>query len=67
MATESLKEYRKMAPDQLVEKEKELREELFKLRTQAATEKVKDISQFKKLKRDIARVLTLRGEAQKKK
>jgi large subunit ribosomal protein L29 len=62
MATESLKEYRKMAPDQLKEKEQELRTELFKLRTTGATEKVKDSSQFKKVKKDIARVLTIQRQ-----
>lgn len=67
MASESLKEFRKMAPDQLVEREKELRTELFKLRTQTATEKVKDVSQFRKIKRDIARVLTLRRQSVKTK
>ncbi len=42
MATETLKEFRKMAKDQLAEREQELRTELFKLRTTNATEKVKD-------------------------
>jgi len=62
MATETLKEYRKMAKDQLQEREQELRTELFKLRTSSATEKVKDVSQFKKVKKDIARVLTVLRE-----
>jgi large subunit ribosomal protein L29 len=64
MATETLKEVRKMAPDQLAKHEQELRDELFKLKTRSATEKVKDLSQFKKLKKDIARVLTIRREAE---
>jgi len=62
MATEALKEYRKMAADQLKEREQELRMELFKLRTTSATEKVKDVSQFKKVKKEIARVLTVLRE-----
>jgi len=66
MATEVLKEYRKMAPDQLKEKEQELRTELFKLRNSGATEKVKDSSQFRKVKKDIARILTILGEKQSK-
>jgi large subunit ribosomal protein L29 len=37
---------------------KSLREKHFQLRTQSVTEKVQDTSQFKKIKRDIARVLT---------
>ena len=67
MATETLKEFRKMAADQLAERERELREELFKLRTGSATEKVKDSSKFGKIKKDIARILTIRREADLKK
>lgn len=59
MATATLKEYRKMAPDELAHKEAELRTELFKLRTGGATEKVKDTSKGGKLKRDIARIKTI--------
>ena len=64
MASETLKEFRKMAPDQLTEREGELRTELYKLKTQSATEKVKDVTQFKKIKKDIARILTLKRQAQ---
>ncbi len=60
MPTESLKEFRSMAPDQLQAREEELRQELFKLRTGASTEKVKDISKFLKIKKDIARIKTIR-------
>ena len=62
MAAEELKEYRKMAADQLKEREESLRTQLFKLRTSGATEKVKDVSQFKKVKKDIARILTVLRE-----
>ena len=51
-----------MATDQLQEREQELRTQLFKLRTNSATEKVKDVSQFKKVKKDIARILTVMRE-----
>jgi len=67
MASESLKEYRKMAADQLKEKEQELREESFKLRTSGATEKVKDTSKFRKVKKEIARILTVQRETELKK
>ena len=67
MATETLKEFRKMAKDQLQERAEELRTELFKLKTQSATEKVKDVSQFKKIKKDIARILTILHEQNSKK
>jgi large subunit ribosomal protein L29 len=62
MATETLKEYRKMAVDELGQKEAELRGELFKLRTGGATEKVKDTSRTSKLKKDIARIKTILRE-----
>jgi large subunit ribosomal protein L29 len=62
MATEALKEFRKMAKDQLAEREQELRTELFKLRTTNATEKVKDTSQFRKIKKDIARIKTIQRQ-----
>ncbi len=66
MATETLKEFRKMAKDQLAEREQELRTELFKLRTTNATEKVKDNSQFQKIKKDIARIKTILREQETK-
>jgi large subunit ribosomal protein L29 len=63
MATsETLKEFRKMAKDQLAEREQELRTELFKLKTTNATEKVKDVSQFRKIKKDIARIKTIQRQ-----
>jgi len=43
---------------QLQEKVEHLRRELFGLRLNATTSHVKDYSQFEKLKRSIARVLT---------
>ena len=62
MASDTLKEFRKMAADQLHEREKELRLELYKLRTGATVEKVKDTSQYRKIRKDIARILTIRQE-----
>ena len=67
MAIETLKEFRKMPADQLKERAEELRIELFKLKTQSATEKVKDVSQFRKIKKDIARILTILHEQESKK
>ena len=67
MATESsLTVFRKMPKDELLEREGELRAELFKLRTGSATEKVKDSSQFRKIKKDIARIQTILHEAELK-
>lgn len=66
MSTETLKEFRKMAKDQLAEREQELRSELFKLRTGNVTEKVKDTSKFRKIKKDIARIQTILREQELK-
>ena len=59
MSIETLKEFRKMPVDKLKEREQELRTELFKLRTGGATEKVKDTAKTGKVKKDIARILTI--------
>lgn len=56
----SLKEFKNLDATSLAEREAELRKKLFTLRTQASTEKVKDLSQFKKVKHDIARIQTIR-------
>lgn len=56
----SLKEFKNLDAAALAEREAELRKKLFTLRTQAATEKVTDLSQFKKVKHDIARIQTIR-------
>jgi large subunit ribosomal protein L29 len=66
MATESVKEFRGMPADQLKARAEELRQELFKLRTGASTEKVKDTSRFQKIKKDIARIHTILTENEKK-
>jgi len=57
----SAKELKELDSKQLQEREAELRKELFDLKTHAATEKVKDTSEFKKIKKDIARIKTLQG------
>lgn len=51
-------ELKELSVDELVERVDALRRELFSLRLHAATEAVKDKTQFKKLRRDIARGLT---------
>jgi large subunit ribosomal protein L29 len=67
MASETLKEYRKLAADELKERERELRTELFKLRTGEKTDKEKDTSRTGKIKKNIARILTIRREQELKK
>lgn len=52
------KEIKAMQEGVLATELKSLRDRHFQLRTQAVTEKVQDTSQFKKIKRDVARLLT---------
>lgn len=44
-----------------------LRKRMFELRSQKVTDKIEDTSQFKKTRRDIARLLTERSERAKRK
>lgn len=52
-------ELQQLSIDELVSKVDVLRRELFTLKLNAATAHVKDYSQFKKLRKDIARALTI--------
>ncbi len=48
----------KMQDDELKIEAKRLRRHLFDLRTQSVTEKIEDVTQFSKTRKDIARLLT---------
>jgi ribosomal protein L29 len=50
--------FKDLTVQELLVKADELRRELFSLRLHGATSPVKDTTQFRKLKKDIARVLT---------
>ena len=52
------KEVHKLSEEELQAETQRLRKRLFELRTQAVTEKIQDTSQFRKVRRDIAKVLT---------
>ena len=52
------KEVHKLSEEELKVETQRLRKRLFELRTQAVTEKIQDTSQFRKVRKDIARVLT---------
>lgn len=52
------KELRKMETEELEIELKQLRQKHFDLRVQAVTEKIVDTSQYTKVRRDIARVMT---------
>jgi large subunit ribosomal protein L29 len=55
-------EARAMDPEKLAAELADLRRKLFTLQSQTVTEKVEDNSQFGKIKRDIARILTIQRE-----
>ena len=55
-------ELRELSPEELGKKEAELREELFKLRMRAATSQLGNPSRVRAVRRDIARVLTVRRQ-----
>jgi large subunit ribosomal protein L29 len=52
------KEVHKLSEEELDIEVKRLRRRLFELRCQAVTEKIEDTSQFGKIKKDVARLLT---------
>jgi len=57
---------REFTTEQLEAKLAELREERFKLRVRSATESIENPMQFRVLRRDTARVLTILGEKRRK-
>jgi large subunit ribosomal protein L29 len=52
------REVRKLSDEEIVVEAKRIRQRLFELRNQAVTEKIQDTSQYAKLRRDLARLLT---------
>ncbi len=58
-------ELREMGDDQLTFALNETREELFRIRFQAATERLDAPSNLKKLRREIARIKTIQREREK--
>ncbi len=52
------KEVHKLSNEEISVEVERLRRKQFELRTQAVTEKIEDTSQFRKTRRDIARLLT---------
>ncbi len=62
MKKNELKELRGLSIEELLKKETELRQEMFQQRLHAATKPVKDNQSAKKLRRNIARVLTIIGQ-----
>lgn len=59
-------ELRNFSDEELNQKLKELRQELFNLRFQLATGQLKNVKRIKLVKKDIARVLTILKENERK-
>ena len=55
-------EIRKMSEEQLIKKEKELQEELGNLSFKHRIRPLEDTSRIKKIRKDIARIKTIRNE-----
>lgn len=60
--TSERQELKKLSREDLLEKVNDLRKKLFALKLNATTAHIKDYSQFKHLKRSIARTLTYLGQ-----
>lgn len=56
------KEFRELSPEELRQKEAELKEDLFKLRLRAAVSQLENPMRLRELRRDIARLRTVQRE-----
>ena len=59
------KEIRDLSPEEMLQKEKDLTEELFNLKFQAAMGQLENTMRVKQVKKDIARVKTISQELRK--
>ncbi len=57
--SESIKEFKKLNPDQLIQKIDQLRKELFDLRFKQATRQLNETHKFKVIKKQVAQLLTI--------
>ena len=55
-------EFRNLTEQELGKREVELKEEIFNLRIQIATQQTTNVARIRNLKRDLARVLTIKKE-----
>ena len=53
---------RQMTDDELSKKEKDLKEELFNIRIQVSTKQITNYARIKQLKKDVARLETVKRE-----
>jgi large subunit ribosomal protein L29 len=59
-------ELRELTADELAKKEEDMRRELFNLRFQQATGEIENPLRIRRIRKDIARVLTIIAEMKKK-
>ena len=59
-------DYKNMSDDELGAALKDVRKHLFDLRFQSATDRLETPSEIRKARRDVARILTMQGERQRK-
>ena len=57
--SDSLKEFKKLNPEQITEKIDQLRKDLFDLRFKQATRQLSETHKFKIIKKQVAQLLTL--------
>ena len=57
-----LRELRELGDDELTQKERDFREEMFRLRLRGATGQIENKMKARMVRRDLARVLTLKRE-----
>ncbi|MFA9452624.1 MAG: 50S ribosomal protein L29 [Candidatus Aminicenantaceae bacterium] len=56
-------EMRELSPDELADKEAELKDQLFKLRFQHALGQLENTMKLKTIKKDLARIKTIQNES----
>ena len=67
MPTLKAKDLRSLSIDELADKAEAFRKELFQLRFDAKLAKLEDLSRLRKVRRDLAKVLTTKREMELKK
>ena len=55
-------DFRELTDDELAKREKDLKEELFNIKIQVATQQTNSYARIKELRRDIARLETVKNE-----
>jgi large subunit ribosomal protein L29 len=61
---EKMEKYRNMNPNELENQERDLGEQIFRLRFQMSTGQAEGLKKLREAKKDLARVKTLRREAE---